>query len=448
MSKAENILIKNAQIVNEFNTFFGDLYIKNERIEKIGNQISVTEACTEIDASNKILIPGVIDDQVHFREPGLTHKADIGTESFAALFGGVTSFMEMPNVVPQTTTIEKLEQKFEIGREKSHVNYSFFLGGTNDNYEELMKINIQNTCGIKLFMGSSTGDMLVDNEAVLEKIFANSPTLIATHCESETRIKERTALAIEQYGEDIPANQHPVIRDAQACLLSSTLASNLAKKHNTRLHILHISTEIETHLFENNIPLIDKKITAEACVHHLHFCDVDYEKLGNLIKCNPAIKSASDREGIWAALLDNRIDIIATDHAPHTWDEKQNKYLKSPSGLPLVQHSLQLMLHYVNEGKLSLEQMVNKMCHAPSDCFRIQDRGYIREGYFADLVLVDTNKNYLVEKENLKYKCAWSPLEGTTFNTSISDVFVNGTHSIKNGLFTGNLNSKRLYFNR
>lgn len=447
MSENTYTLIRNANIINEFNSFNGDVLIKNDRIEKIDTQISFAGNCTEINAEGKKLIPGIIDDQVHFREPGLTHKADIGTESLAALYGGVTSFMEMPNVNPQTTTIERLEDKYGIGAQKSHVNYSFFLGGTNDNYEELMKINLGNTPGIKLFMGSSTGNMLVDDESVLEKIFRNSSALIATHCESEQRIRERTQAAIEQFGEDIPAGQHPVIRDAEACYLSSSMAVELAKKHNTRLHILHISTEKETHLFSNSLPLGQKRITAEACVHHLHFTDADYEKLGFLIKCNPAIKTAVDREGVWKALLDGRIDIIATDHAPHTWEEKQNKYAQAPSGLPLVQHSLQMMWEYIASGKISAEMVVHKMCHAPALCFGVKERGYIREGYYADIVLVDEQKKQAVTKENIHYKCGWSPLEGKEFGVSVTDVFVNGTHSLKEGRDTGMRNTARLLFN-
>lgn len=448
MSENTHTLIRNARIINEFNSFNGDVLIKNDRIEKIDTQISFVGNCTEINAEGKTLIPGIIDDQVHFREPGLTHKADIGTESLAALYGGVTSFMEMPNVNPQTTTIERLEEKYGIGAQKSHVNYAFFLGGTNDNYEELMKINLGNTPGIKLFMGSSTGNMLVDDENVLERIFKNSPALIATHCENEQRIRERTQAAVAQFGEEIPAAQHPVIRDAEACYLSSSMAVELAKKHNTRLHILHISTEKETHLFSNALPLGQKRITAEACVHHLHFTDADYETLGFLIKCNPAIKTAADREGVWKALLDGRIDIIATDHAPHTWDEKQNKYAQAPSGLPLVQHSLQMMWEYVTAGKISAEMGVHKMCHAPALCFGVQNRGFVREGYFADLVLIDEHKKQVVTKENIHYKCGWSPLEGKEFGVSVSDVFVNGTHSLKEGRDTGRRNTARLLFNR
>lgn len=437
--------MKNATVVNEGVSFVADVLISGERIEKIEkNGISVQNA-TEIDATGKWLIPGVIDDQVHFREPGLTHKADIATESLAALAGGTTSFMEMPNVNPQTTSIAKLEEKFLIGKAKSHVNYSFFLGATNHNLDELKQINSETTCGVKIFMGSSTGDMLVDDDHVLSQIFANVPSLIATHCESEERVRQRIAAAIEQYGEDIPADQHPVIRDEEACWLSSSDAVQLAKKYNTRLHILHITTEKELDLFVNTLPLNQKRITSEVCVHHLHFTADDYKTLGHLIKCNPAIKAAYNRDALWNALLDDRLDIIATDHAPHTWEEKSNVYTKSPAGLPLVQHSTQLMLNYVKQGKLSIEKMVEKMCHAPAVCFRVKERGFIREGYYADLVLIDPQGETTVTKESLLYKCGWSPLEGAVFHTRIEKVFVNGTMSWNNG-FTGQLNTKRLEF--
>lgn len=400
-----------------------------------------------IDATGLWLMPGVIDDQVHFREPGFTHKGEIATESLAALAGGTTTYMEMPNVNPQTTTIENLEKKFERAAEVSHVNYSFFLGATNHNADELLKINPKNTCGIKIFMGSSTGDMLVDNERALERIFSESKVLIATHCEDEARVRRRLNEVRHWYGDDIPADMHPVIRDDQACYNSSAFAIALAKKHNTRLHILHLTTEKELPQFRNDIPLKEKRITSEVCVHHLHFTGDDYERLGNLIKCNPAIKDSYNRDALWTALLDDRLDIIATDHAPHTLEEKQQPYLRSPAGLPLVQHALQLMLHYSNLGKISREKVVQKMCHAPADCFQVKDRGYLRIGYHADLVLVNPNKPYTVSKENLLYKCGWSPLEGMTFNTSIDKVFVNGVMSW-NGSFTGHKNPMRVEFDR
>ena len=447
-------LIKNAKIVSDLQIIEGDLLISNGIIEKIAPQISADATMQVIDANGAYLIPGVIDDQVHFREPGLTHKANIYTESRAALAGGTTSFMEMPNVNPQTVTNELLELKYELGAASSAVNYSFYLGGTNDNLEEVKKVNPRNVCGVKIFMGSSTGNMLVDQEEALNGLFANSPILIATHCESERRVKSRYADALAQYGDDIPANQHPIIRDAEACYLSSSFAMELAKKHNSRLHILHITSEKETHLFRNDIPLKDKRITAEVCVHHLHFSDADYSTLGHLIKCNPAIKTQNDREALWSALLDDRFDVIATDHAPHTWEEKQNLYPNSPAGLPLVQHALSLMMDYVTKGKMTIEKMVEKMCHNPAILYQIENRGYVREGYAADLVLLKQNPNvniqtqeFTVNKSNLLYKCAWSPMEGHTFSYAPSKVWVNGTLSYSDGLI-GELNPQRLLFNR
>jgi len=447
-------LIKNAKIVSDLQIIEGDLLISNGIIEKIAPQISADATMQVIDANGAYLIPGVIDDQVHFREPGLTHKANIYTESRAALAGGTTSFMEMPNVNPQTVTNELLELKYELGAASSAVNYSFYLGGTNDNLEEVKKVNPRNVCGVKIFMGSSTGNMLVDQEEALNGLFANSPILIATHCESESRVKSRYADALAQYGDDIPANQHPIIRDAEACYLSSSFAMELAKKHNSRLHILHITSEKETHLFRNDIPLKDKRITAEVCVHHLHYSDADYSTLGHLIKCNPAIKTQNDREALWSALLDDRFDVIATDHAPHTWEEKQNLYPNAPSGLPLVQHALSLMMDYVAKGKITIEKMVEKMCHNPAILYQIENRGYVREGYAADLVLLKQNPNvniqtqeFTVNKSNLLYKCAWSPMEGHTFSYTPSKVWVNGTLSYSDGLI-GELNPQRLLFNR
>jgi len=441
-------IIRNATVVNEGKSFVADVLIENQIIQKIEPSISIQSNCQEIDATGKILIPGVIDDQVHFREPGLTHKADIKSESRAALFGGVTSFMEMPNVNPQTTTNELLEEKMQIASKNSAVNYSFFLGGTNNNLEDLKKINPQNTCGVKIFMGSSTGNMLVDNAVALNEIFKNVPTLIATHCECETRVKERLEYAKMQYPNGIPAEQHPIIRDEVACYLSSSLAVDLAKKYGTRLHILHITSAAETHLFQNNVPLEQKSITSEVCVHHLHFTDADYAHLKHQIKCNPAIKSQKDNDALWEALLDDRLDIIATDHAPHTIDEKFDiNYLNCHAGLPLVQHTLLLMLQKVQEGKLTIEKMVEKMCHAPSICFQIHKRGFIREGYFADLVLIDPQTNTSVNKENIQYKCAWSPLEGMTFNHKIDKVWVNGTLSLDQDTELEH-NAHRLLFDR
>lgn len=439
-------LIKNAKIVSDLTIFEGDLLVENGKISRIDANITVDGKVEIYDADGRFLIPGVIDDQVHFREPGLTHKANIYTESRAALAGGTTSFMEMPNVNPQTVTNALLEEKYAIGAQSSAVNYSFYLGGTNDNLEEIKRVNPRNVCGVKVFMGSSTGNMLVDQEDALNGLFAHSPILIATHCESEARVKQRYAEALATFGENIPPREHPVIRDAEACYLSSSFAMELAKKHNTRLHILHITSEKETHLFRNDIPLAEKRITAEVCVHHLHFNDADYETLGHLIKCNPAIKTANDQSALWKALLDDRFDVIATDHAPHTWEEKQNLYPNAPSGLPLVQHSLSLIMDYVAKGVLTIEKMVEKMCHNPAILYQIEGRGYLREGYAADMVLLNEN-HMAVEKSNLLYKCGWSPLEGHTFKYAPSKVWVNGTLGF-DGLLTGQLNPARLLFNR
>lgn len=439
-------LIKNARIVTDFNLFEGDLLVSNGKIEKIDRNISVDGQVQIHDADGQNLIPGVIDDQVHFREPGLTHKANIYTESRAALAGGTTSFMEMPNVNPQTVTNALLEEKYALGAHSSAVNYSFYLGGTNDNLEEVKRVNPRNVCGVKLFMGSSTGNMLVDQEQALNGHFANSPILIATHCESEVRVKQRYAEALSRFGENIPPSEHPIIRDAEACYLSSSFAIELAKKHNTRLHILHITSEKETHLFRNDIPLSEKRITAEVCVHHLHYSSSDYKTLGHLIKCNPAVKTASDRDALWTALLDDRFDVIATDHAPHTWEEKQNTYPTSPSGLPLVQHALSLMMDYVAEGKISIEKLVEKMCHNPAILYQIEGRGYLREGYAADMVLLGKNTKP-VTKEGLYYKCGWSPLEGHTFKYVPEKVWVNGALSFDGGI-TADLNPQRLLFVR
>jgi dihydroorotase len=443
----KSTIIRNARLINEGEIYFADIQVEGQFIARIERNGIAAGSENEVDGEGCFLLPGVIDDQVHFREPGLTHKAEIFTESRAALAGGVTSYMEMPNVVPKTTTIEKLEEKMKIGAARSAVNYSFFMGTTNDNLEELKKVDPLNTCGVKIFMGSSTGDMLVDDEAVLDKIFSEIPVLIATHCENETRVKERLAKWIQQYGEDVPAAEHARIRDEEACLLSSSFANELALKHNTRLHILHITTAEELALFRNDIPLEQKRITSEVCVHHLHFTADDYATLGNFIKCNPAIKAARHKEALWQALLDDRLDIIATDHAPHTLQEKQMPYAQSPSGLPLVQHSLQLMLNYVSQGKITYEKVIDKMCHKPAVCFQLDRRGYIREGYYADLVLVKPNSNYKVSDRNLLYKCGWSPLNGMEFNHSIEKVWVNGTLGW-DGKLTENYNPMRLNFNR
>jgi dihydroorotase len=423
-----NTIIKQATIVNDGVSLVQDLLIKGDRIEKIAPQINISAAATEIDAQGLVLMPGVIDDQVHFREPGLTHKANIHTESAAAVAGGTTSFMEMPNTVPNALSFDILEQKYAIGAATSPANYSFFMGVSNDNAEEALQINKkkEDYCGLKIFMGSSTGNMLVDNYLTLNTIFRNSEVLIATHCEREEIVKANLELAINTYGDDMQASVHPIIRDVLACYESSYSAIQLAKQTDARLHILHISTAKELQLFGNMMPLADKRITAEVCVHHLHFTSDDYAVLGNQIKCNPAIKAPENKAALWQGLLDNKLDIIATDHAPHTWDEKQQKYLQAPAGVPLVQHSLQLMLDYVHEGKISIDQVVDKMCHAPAICFKVRDRGYVREGYYADLTLADLTKPNTVNKENILHKCAWSPFEGHTFKSSIAATYVNG----------------------
>ena len=442
------VLLKGATLVNEGKEFVADVLIDGKRIAKIASSISVEGAVEEINCEGLHLLPGCIDDQVHFREPGLTHKANIQSESRAAVAGGITSFMEMPNTVPNTLTQELLEAKYQRASEVSPANYSFFMGASNDNYEEVMKTNVQDVCGVKIFMGSSTGNMLVDNTSTLEHLFANVPMLIATHCEDEATIRKNLEEYKEKYGEDIPMSAHPLIRSAEACYLSSSKAVELAKKNNTRLHILHISTGIETELFRNDIPLEQKRITAEACVHHLWFSDSDYENKGAWIKWNPAVKTAADRDQIWKALLDNRIDVIATDHAPHTIEEKQQNYLQAPSGGPLVQHALPAMLDAVANGKIPLVLVVEKMAHAVATCFQIKDRGFLREGYFADLVLVDLNKKSTVTKDSLLYQCGWSPFEGTTFSSSVEKTFVNGTLVYNNGQLTGAQAGERMFFNR
>jgi dihydroorotase len=439
-------IIHNATLINEGKRMETDILIEDGRIGKIGAQLSVQGACNHVDLMGDYLLPGVIDDQVHFREPGLTHKAQIATESRAALKGGVTSFMEMPNVIPQTVSLQALEEKFARGAADSAVNYSFYLGATNENIEEVKRVSTEDVCGVKIFMGSSTGNMLVDKPAALEAIFSNSPTLVAVHCECEDRVKERTQAALDTFGLNVPPSEHPIIRDALACYLSSSQAVELAKKHGTRLHILHLTSALELDLFRNDIPLRDKRVTAEVCVHHLHFSDADYERLGFLIKCNPAIKTETDRLALWNALLDDRLDVIATDHAPHTWEEKNTTdYTKAPSGLPLVQHSLPLMLDYASKGDISLERVVEKMSHAVADCYRMVDRGYVREGYWADLVHVSTKPSH-VNRGDLQYKCAWSPLEGHSFSHSVENVWVNGYLGYQNGAIDPNCRGHRLLF--
>ena len=421
-----NYILKNGVLVNEGHKTEADILIKNGKIEKIGP--SITELGAEIiDVKGSFILPGCIDDQVHFREPGLTHKASIYSESRAAVAGGITSYMEMPNTVPNATTQELLQDKYDIASKNSLANYSFFMGATNDNLEEVLKTDPKWVCGIKVFMGSSTGNMLVDNKETLEGLFSNVSMLIATHCEDEQTIQRNLRDAKEKYGEDIPIEQHPVIRNEEACYLSSSLAVSLAKKHNARLHVLHISTAKETELFDADTPLIEKNITAEACVHHLWFTEDDYSRFGTKIKWNPAVKSKSDREGIWAALLDNRIDVVATDHAPHTLEEKSNNYLNAPSGGPLVQHALLSMFEHAKNGKISIERIVEKMAHNPAILFRIEKRGFLREGYFADLIVVKPEAGEVVAKENILYQCQWSPFEGTKFSYSIDKTFVNGS---------------------
>jgi dihydroorotase len=442
-------LIKNAQIVNEGKIVERDLLIEGDKIADIDFTISSKSAATRIiDAEGKFLIPGIIDDQVHFREPGLIHKATIKSESKAAVAGGITSFIEMPNTVPQATTQELLEDKFKIAKNSSYANYSFMIGGTNDNLKELLKTNPANVAGIKLFLGSSTGNMLVDDKNVLEKIFASTKMLIAVHCEDETTIQENLKKYKKEYGDDIPMELHPIIRSEKACYLSSSSAIELAKKTGARLHVFHLSTAREAKLFSNRTPLEKKQITAEVCVHHLWFDDSDYKTKGSLIKWNPAIKTKKDKEGLWKALLEDRIDIIATDHAPHTLEEKQKVYTKAPSGGPLVQHALPAMLHAHRKGRISMEKLVEKMCHNPAKIFQIEKRGFIRKGYYADLVLVDIASPWVVNKENILYKCGWSPFEGTNFYSKITHTFVNGIDVISEGKFNNILNGKRLVFNR
>jgi dihydroorotase len=444
----QTYLFKGATIVNEGKQQVADVLVANKRIEKIAPTIQVPQGAIEIDCEGLHLLPGCIDDQVHFREPGLTHKATIQSESRAAVAGGITSFMEMPNTVPNTLTQELLEEKYQRAGQVSPANYSFFMGASNDNYDQVMRTNIQDVCGVKIFMGSSTGNMLVDDSKTLERLFANVPMLIATHCEDEGTIQRNLREFKEKYGEAIPMSAHPLIRSAEACYLSSSMAVELAKKFNTRLHILHLSTGIETGLFRNDIPLKDKRITSEACIHHLWFTDADYASKGAWIKWNPAVKTGEDREQIWNALLDDRIDVIATDHAPHTIEEKQQDYLKAPSGGPLVQHALLAMLEASKQGKISIERVVEKMSHAVAECFQIAERGYIREGYYADLVLVNLNAPTEVTKDSLLYQCGWSPFEGTTFHAKIEKTFVNGVAVYEEGKVADIAAGERMLFKR
>lgn len=443
------IIIHQATIINEGERFTGSVMIEGEVIRKIYRGDVPEEdlqQATVVDATGKYLIPGVIDDQVHFREPGLTHKGEIATESMAAAAGGVTSYMEMPNTIPQTTTQSELAKKYARAAEVSAVNYSFYMGATNDNLKEVLAIDPSQVCGIKVFMGSSTGNMLVDNEKVLSEIFRHAPTLVATHCEDEAIIRQNTEIYREKYGETVPISRHPRIRSAEACFVSSSKAVELASRFDTRLHVLHLSSAEEMQLFQPG-PVKDKRITAEVCVHHLWFEEKDYLDYGTRIKWNPAVKSAEDRLALWEALLADKIDVIATDHAPHTLDEKSHSYFKAPSGGPLVQHSLTAMLEFVQQGKITTERVVEKMCHAPADLFRIDRRGYIREGYYADLVLVNPEKSWVVCPENIIYKCGWSPFEGTTFHTQVSKTYVNGQLVYDRGMIIPDVRGKKLTFN-
>ena len=443
----DTILIKAATLVNEGQIYVADVLIKDGKIEKIASNISYPNA-TEINAEGLHLLPGMIDDQVHFREPGLTHKADIFTESMAAVAGGITSFMEMPNTVPNTLTQELLADKYEIAAHTSLANYSFFMGASNDNLEEVLKTDPSNVCGIKVFMGSSTGNMLVDNTQVLENIFKEAPMLVATHCEDEQTIRQNLQLFNEKYNNELTIDMHPLIRSAEACYKSSSIAVELAKKYNTRLHILHISTAREVALFAADVPLKEKRITAEACVHHLWFDDRDYATKGNWIKWNPAVKTEADKHAILKGVLDGHIDIIATDHAPHTIAEKAQPYAQAPSGGPLVQHALSALLEMYHQGKLSLTDIVQKTAHNVAECFNIDQRGYIREGYWADLVLVNLNDPVTVTRNNIYYKCGWSPFEGQTFQSEITHTFISGNLAYHKGRFTTNEKGRRLAFNR
>lgn len=440
--------ILNARIINEGQILEVDLLIEGQFISRVDQDLSAVSTDKTIDAQGLYLLPGLIDDQVHFREPGLTHKADIYTESRAAIAGGVTSFMEMPNTVPNTLTQELLENKYQLGAAKSLANYSFFMGVSNDNLEEVLRTNPKEVCGLKVFMGSSTGNMLVDNETTLRNVFQHAEMLVATHCEDEQTIRENMQLFKEKYGEDVPIAMHPLIRSTEACYRSSSLAVSLAKEYNTRLHILHISTARETALFENNKPLAEKRITAEACIHHLWFDDNDYAEKGTFIKWNPAVKTREDQEGILKAVLEDRIDVIATDHAPHTLEEKQQTYFKAPSGGPLVQHSLVALLEMYHQGRISLEKIVEKACHNPAVLFQVDRRGFIREGYYADLVLVDLHSPWQVEKDNILAKCGWSPFEGQTFGAQVLHTFVSGHLAYSNGHFDESIKGMRLRFDR
>ncbi len=441
-----DLLIRNGLVVNRHSVREADVLISGGRIVRIAPSIDA-HARREIDAQGCWVLPGIIDDQVHFREPGLTHKATIASESRAAVIGGVTAYMEMPNVNPPAVTQERLAAKYEIAARTSPANYSFYMGTTNDNYDEVMRTDPQNVCGIKIFMGSSTGDMLVDEPTTLERLFANSPMLIATHCEDEATVRRNIAEFQARFGDALHARHHPEIRSVEACLQSSSLAVDMARKHNTRLHVLHITTADELALFSNDLPLAEKRITAEVCVHHLYFSAADYETLGNHIKCNPAIKSQAHRDALFPALLDNRLDVVATDHAPHTLDEKNQPYAQAPSGLPLIQHTLNLMLEFYHQGKITIDRIVEKMCHAPAVAFRIADRGFLDEGFWADLCIVDPNAEWAVSADNLAYKCGWSPLEGHRFRGRVRSTVVSGHLVWHEGKLDDSKMGERLLFN-
>ncbi len=441
----KSILIKGGRLINRGRIFESDILIKNGFIEQVSPSIGL-RADIELEAEGKLIMPGIIDDQVHFRDPGLTHKGDLYTEPRAAIAGGATSFMEMPNTKPPALTQELLQDKYDRAAQVSIANYSFFMGASNDNLDEVLKTNPETVCGIKAFMGSSTGNMLVDDEETLEGLFSQVPMLIATHCEDEATIRANAALYRERYGEDVPIACHPEIRNAEGCLKSSSLAVKLALRYDTRLHILHISTKDELDLFRNDIPLSQKRITSEVCVHHLYFNSDDYQRLGTQIKCNPAVKSSDHQSALLPALLDNRLDIIATDHAPHTWAEKLGKYFQAPSGVPLIQHSLNVMLEFYQRGLISLERIVEKMCHAPAECFRIDRRGYLDEGYWADLVVLDLEKEWKVSKENILFKCGWSPFEGHSFKGKVESTIVSGSLAYHQGVFNEEKKGERLKF--
>lgn len=443
----DTILIKGGQLINEGKIYYADIFIEGGRIAQIASQID-KKADKEIDAEGKYVMPGIIDDQVHFREPGLTYKADLYSEPRAAVAGGVTSYMEMPNTKPPAVTQQKLAEKYQTAAQKSLANYSFFMGATNDNLEEVLRTDGRDVCGVKIFMGSSTGNMLVDAQETLEGLFSQVPLLIATHCEDEATIRRNTEIYRAKFGENVPMVCHPEIRSAEGCLISSSLAVRLAKQYGTRLHILHISTKDELALFDADTPLAEKKITAEVCVHHLYFNSTDYARLGAQIKCNPAVKGPTHQSALLPALLDNRLDIIATDHAPHTWEEKQGSYFEAPSGVPLIQHTLNVMLELYQEGKISLEKIVEKMCHAPSICFKMDQRGFLQEGFWADVAIVDINKSWEVAKSNIHYKCGWSPFEGHRFKGAIESTIVSGHLAYHQGRFNESKMGERLLFDR